>query len=62
MELGWRCGIMGIADNVKWWTSTVVYMWDNRDGYGGGGDAGWQQKICGTTDMVKWVGRTATDW
>ena len=31
------------------------------DGYGGGGDAGQQQKRCGTTDMAKWVGRTATD-
>ena len=35
-------------------------MRDNRDGYGGRGDAGGQQKICGTTDMAKWVGRTAT--
>ena len=40
----------------------VLDMWDNRYGYGGRGDAGWQYKICGTTEMAKWVGRTATDW
>ena len=37
-------------------------MQDNRDGYGGGGDVGWQQMRCGTTEMAKWVGRKATDW
>ena len=37
-------------------------MRDNRDGYGGGVDAGWQQKRCGTTEMAKWVGRTTTEW
>ena len=40
----------------------VAEMRDNRDGYGGGGDAGQQQKRCGTMDMDKWVGRTTTDW
>ena len=40
----------------------VAEMRDNRDEYGGGGDAGWQQKRCGTTEMAKWVGRTATYW
>ena len=42
--------------------SKVEEMQDNRDGYGGGGDARRQQKICGTKEMAKWVGRTATDW
>ena len=37
-------------------------MQDNRDGYDGGGDAGRQQKIYGTTEMEKWVGRTVADW
>ena len=40
----------------------VAEMQDNRDGYGGGGYAGRQQKRCGTTEMEKWVERTATDW
>ena len=37
-------------------------MQDNRYGYDGGGYAGRQQKICGTMEMAKWAGRTATDW
>ena len=37
-------------------------MQDNRDGYGGGGDVGGQKMRRGTTEMVKWVVRTATDW
>ena len=37
-------------------------MWDTRNGYGGGGDVGWQQMRCGMTDMEKWVRRTAIDW
>ena len=37
-------------------------MQDNRDRYGGGVDAKRQQKRCGTTEMEKWVERTATDW
>ena len=36
-------------------------MRDNRDGYNGEGDAGQQQKRCGTTEMAKRVGRTVTD-
>ena len=40
----------------------VAEMQDKRDGYGGVGDVGRQQMICGTTKMVKWVGRMATDW
>ena len=40
----------------------VTDIRDNRDGYGYGGYAGQQQKRCGTTEMAKWVGRTATDW
>ena len=40
----------------------MVDMRDNRDGYGGRGDVGQQQMICGTTDIAKWVGRTATEW
>ena len=42
--------------------STVVAMRDNMDGYGGGGDAGQKQERGGTTEMAKWIGRTATDW
>ena len=34
---------------------------DNRYGYDGGGDVGWQQKRCGTTEMEKWVGRMVTE-
>ena len=37
-------------------------MQDNRYGYGGGGDAGRQQKRYGTTEMAKWDGRAVTDW
>ena len=37
-------------------------IWDIRDVYGDGGDAGQQQKRCGTTEMAKWVGITATEW
>ena len=37
-------------------------MGDNRDVYDGGGDAGRQQKICGTAEMEKWVERMVTDW
>ena len=37
-------------------------MRDNMYGYGGGGDVGRQQMICGTTEMAKWVGRTALYW
>ena len=40
----------------------VEEMRDNRDGYSGRGDVGRKQKICGTAEMSKWVGRTATDW
>ena len=40
----------------------VAQIWDNRDCYGGGGDAGWQQKRCGMTEMAKWARRTAVDW
>ena len=40
----------------------VAEMQDNRDGYGGRRDAGQQQKRCGTTEMMKWVGRTEMDW
>ena len=40
----------------------VAEIRDNRDGYGGGGDTGRQQKRCGMTEMAKWVGRTVTDW
>ena len=43
-------------------TSTVVEMQDNIVGYDNGGYAGRQQKIYGTTEMAKWVGRTVTDW
>ena len=37
-------------------------MRDNRDGYGGRGDAGRKQKRCGTEEMAKWVSRAVTDW
>ena len=37
-------------------------MRDNRDGYGGVGDAGQKQKRCGMTEMAKWVGITAMNW
>ena len=37
-------------------------MRDNRDEYRGGVDVGRKHKRCGTTEMEKWVGRTATDW
>ena len=37
-------------------------MRDNMDGYGGGGDAGWQQKRCGMKEMANGVRRKATDW
>ena len=40
----------------------VEEMQDNRDGYSGGVDVGWQQMRCGTMDMAKCVVRTATDW
>ena len=40
----------------------VAEMQDNRDGYGGGGYVGQQQKRCGKMDMAKWVGRMAMDW
>ena len=40
----------------------MAEIWDNRDGYGGRGDVGRQQKRYGTTKMAKWVGRTATEW
>ena len=40
----------------------VEDMKENRDGHGGEGDVGQQQMRCGTTDMEKWVGRTATNW
>ena len=42
--------------------STVEEMQNKRDGYDSGGDAGPQQMRCGTTEMAKWVVRTATDW
>ena len=40
----------------------VEEMQDNRDGYSGGVDVGWQQMRFGTMDMAKCVVRTATDW
>ena len=43
-------------------TSMVAEMRYKRNGYDGGGNVGRQQMICGTTEMSKWVGRTATDW
>ena len=43
-------------------TGMVAEMRDNQDVYGGGGDVGRQHMICGTLEMTKWVGRTATDW
>ena len=39
----------------------VAEMQDSRDGYGGGGYAGRQQKRCGMMEMAKWIGRTATN-
>ena len=36
-------------------------MRDGTEGYGGAGYEGRQQKRYGTTEMAKWVGRTATD-
>ena len=64
MEEKWRCGILGISDKVSGEGSggMLAEMRDNRDGYGGGGDEGRQHKRCGTTEMAKWIGRTATDW
>ena len=47
---------------IQQWTSMVAEMRDNRDLYGGGGDTGQKRKRCGTTEMAKWVGRTATYW
>ena len=43
-------------------TRKVADMQDNRYGYGGGGYEVRQQNICGTMEMAKWVGRTATEW
>ena len=40
----------------------VAKMQNNIDGYDGEGYAGRKQKICGTTEMAKWVERTVTDW
>ena len=40
----------------------VEEMQDNRDGYDSGGDVGRQHMRCGTTEMEKWVVRTATYW
>ena len=40
----------------------VAEIRDNRYGYGGGRDVGQQQMRCSTTEMAKWVRRTATDW
>ena len=40
----------------------VAEIRDNRNGYDGGVDVGRQQMRCGTTEMAKWVERTATDW
>ena len=40
----------------------LAEMQDNMDEYVGGGDVGRQQMRCGTTEMAKWVRRTATDW
>ena len=53
-----RQGYQGIQRR----TSTVTEMRDIRDRYGGGGDVGRQQMRCGTTEMAKWVGRTARNW
>ena len=38
----------------------MAKIWDNRDGYGSGGDADQQQKIYGTTEMAELVRITAT--
>ena len=43
-------------------TSTVAETQDSRYGNGGGGDVGRQHMRCGTTEIAKWVGRTAIDW
>ena len=40
----------------------VEDMRDNRDVYRGREDVGRQQMICETTEMEKWVGRTAMEW
>ena len=45
-----RCGKIGMDLEVE-------EMWDGKRR-----DVGRQQKICGTTEMAKWVGRTAMDW
>ena len=37
-------------------------MQEKMNRYGGRGDVGQQQMRCGTTEMEKWVVRTATDW
>ena len=37
-------------------------MQDSRDGFGGRRDVGLKQMRCGTTEMAKWVVRSATDW
>ena len=41
---------------------TVAEMRDDSDGYSGGEDAGQKQTICGTAEMVKWVGIMTMDW
>ena len=40
----------------------MAEMRDNRYGYDVGGDAGWKDKICGMTDMAKWIERIVTEW
>ena len=40
----------------------VEEIQDNRDGYGDGVDVRRQQIKCGTTEMAKWVVRTAMEW
>ena len=66
MEARWRYRIMDMADKVsgedRGGRAPLFEMRDNRDEYRGRGDTGWQQKICGMTDMAKWVGRTVADW
>ena len=66
MEARWRCGITRMTDKVRGDESGGQAQWQNfretRDGYNGRGDVGRQQKKCGTTEMVKCVGRTATEW
>ena len=42
-------------------TSMVTEMRDNRNGYDSGGYVGRKHTRCGMKEMVKWVGRTATD-